>query len=290
MLNLENRPTKHLVTFRDGTQRMLCTNKGLKDTPEERKLKSEHMRGVPKKREAVEGWSTVWNIVKPLYARGALRVDIIEITGLSKIQVDNAVTKNGKRPEWNRVKPFTIPGEPKAMVRAWQRRKLRKYGISDDEAKSIQFASLMLRDGLIEQDISDWEKLHNLYQKYGRQRDLKLPYSFTKQLRLELFFRARTLAQQQDTSLLTIYNNLGQQVDPAWFDISLAREENFIMRILDNGLVFDQDKLGLFRSDDHGLWHRPQRIGEHGGIIFDSLEEVRRRAENREMVASGRNA
>lgn len=290
MINLENRPTKHLVTFRDGTQRMLCTNKGLKDTPEERKLKSEHMRGVPKKRETVEKWSTVWNAVKPLVARGALRVDIIEITGLSKIQVDNAVTKNGKRPEWSRVKPFTIPNEPNAMIKARRRRELRKNGISDDEVKSIQFAKLMLKENLIKQDISDWEKLHSLYQKYGRQRDLKLPYSFAKQLRLELFLRARTLAQQQDTSLLAIYNNLGQQVDPAWFDINLVREENFIMRILDNGLVFNQDKLGFFRSDDHGLWRRPQRIGEHGGIIFDSLEEVRRRAENREMVASGRNA
>lgn len=265
MVNPENRPTKHLVTFRDGTQRMLCTNKGLKDTPKERKLKSQHMRGVPKKRETVEGWSKVWNVVKLLYARGALRVDVIEITGLKKSQVDNAIANNDRRPEWNRVTPFMILGESSAITRARRRRELRKNGISGDEAKSIQFARLLLGKGFIEEDISGWEELHAIYKQRGRE----LPREFSDKLSLEVFLKAGRRADKGGRTWLDQYTKIGLDIGSEWFD-KLNDDRRFIRSIISGKGLNGNGHNNGFNSDGSTIWQAFRTLRQMG-VRFEKV-------------------
>ncbi len=222
--------------------------------------------------------STIWKNVKRLYLRGAINIEIADITGFSYDQVKNAVNNSSKRVDWNRApREFFTPQviserKRKAMVR---RTKISQSELdAKNERRTIEFARILLNEGLITEDCSDWEMMKELYAKSRR----SLPESFAERLRLEFFHKAVSQKRGGDISLLILYKNLGEKVDSDWFEVSLADEEDFISTFVENDLIglFRQDGMGLYRTDEDGnRWRQPVRVGENGGIIFDSIEELK---------------
>ncbi len=279
MINPKEMPTIRILP--DG--RKIPTNKGLVYTEEELTMKSEILKGRPKAKEGVEKRSTVWSIVKPFYARGALVREISEITDLGNIQVENAIKRNKNRPEWSRVEPFTLTNKTnERTARARNLSEDRKGFMPHYERKSIAFAKEIAKQKLFGEDISSWIELHNL--------NKNLPGSFSKRLRLELFLIAIKQAVTGDSSLLEKYNQIGNSVDPKWFAGTLKDEEKFIRIKVENPWADGEDPKGLYSERNGDRLYRYVYDGSDNGAFDNSILARGRRRQIREknLVPAGK--
>lgn len=217
-------PPRRIRILDDG--RHVPTFKGLKHTPQSiGKIRAAHV-GKRRPEEDVHRSSDVWNQVRPFYLRGILNKDIAEFTGLKPRQVGNSIY-NSKTSLVNRVEPLT-PEEAKERNRKsavrGQAGRFMDSAPTEDEKKNIALVQKFVGDSLFTNDLSSWEKLKELYSKYGR----NLPESSAVMLRLEVFFSARQQAENGDRTLLEMYINRGNEIDKNWFMNSLREEQRFI--------------------------------------------------------------
>lgn len=287
MINLENSPT--LIRFADG--RHIPTNKHLNHTQATKEKMSASLKGRVKTEKQIEGQSIVWERIRFLVDRGLSVTEISNITEpqIEKIRVKRALYKNRKyhvvsedyfSPEKRKErKQKSRRGQPKRIA--------DRPSISEDERKNRMFAHELWLAGLFAEDISDWEQLHEMYSKHQG----ALPTIPAHKLRLEIFLRARKSFQRdKNTKLLDLYVALGKKIDKTWFDISLEKEEEFIIRAIEGTGSLVEDSKGLFVEDSEGYrWRHPLGTDGEGRIIYDSSQAAMRRRETREMVAARSN-
>lgn len=104
------------------------------------------------------------------------------------------------------------------------RRKKETILEKKNREKTEELVREFLSAGFISDDLSNWEKLNQLYENHER----PLPLDEADQLRLEVFLNAKSKASEGDKSLLMAYQRFGESIDPEWFHASLTGEEEFI--------------------------------------------------------------
>lgn len=160
-----------------------------------------------------------------------------------------------------------------------------KIVAESNEEKSLEFVRRCLRESLIGDDLSKWKTLLNIYETSN----MELPMDFLGKVRLEVFLSARLAAVRRDTKLLTLYKEIGEQIDPDWFDNSLATHEDFIAKIVRRPPKVGIDEIGAYSLDQDGRkWRVPVGIDD-GNIIYsrslpsrrgELTEAISRRAKN----------
>lgn len=202
------------------------TFKGHSHTVEAKTRISKAQKDKPKSPEEIRKRSTVWLIIEPFYARGGLRREIAYITGLSDMQVTNAIQTNNEWPEGLRVKPFD-DGGPSRREKAFRLRERLKQPLSDDQKKSLAFARMIFKCGLIlPNNLEYWKRLHKLFMSKSKE----LPESFADKLNLEFFLRARIELGQGKNELMGKYSNMVVEIDSDWFK-HLSAERRLIVNL-----------------------------------------------------------
>lgn len=219
----------------------------------------------------------------PLIIRGLLVEDIVQITGLQRKQVEWLIDDLKQRGGLQRS---TKDGEKERKRRAHlgKPRVNREREYTLEQRNSLAFAGKLLEAGFFTEDLSNWEKLRDLYSNYQR----PLPAFFADQLRLEAFFAARTAVEKGEMTLIQTYGNFGNEVDSGWFDSSLVLDEEFITFMVGNpasGYLVD-GLGGLFRDTRYGP-SRPLEIVD-GMMVFDTAAMVNNRKEQRDRVSASR--
>ncbi len=176
-----------------------------------------------KPEDYVKSQSPEWQKEKLLFLRGLSIGEVASMMDKTNDQIRRDLYR--KRPTGNSLPADffkTIYGGENQTER---RRKAAKPGQpkriadrpppSEDEAKSIQFAKLMLERGFIEKDISGWEELHAIF----KQRGIELPHEFSDKLSLEVFLKAIRKKDEGDKTLLDDYTKIGvEEFGSEWFD------------------------------------------------------------------------
>ena len=221
--------------------RHVPTFKGSHFTKDHKDKMIKSQKGRSKSRESVEKRSTVWNIVGPLYARGALVGEMVELTDLTPQQVENSIKRNKYRPEWSQIEPFDINAHDNRRKGAKRFKKRRESGISEDEKRGILFARELIFAGLITDDVSNWDRLEQMYRRNG----IQLRDDFAYRLILELFLAARVMADNGDRSMIERYVRMGTNFDRDWFTNQRMTDDwHFIMEQLSksslarNGVIY----------------------------------------------------
>jgi len=221
--------------------RHVPTFKGSHFTKDHKDKMIKSQKGRSKSRESVEKRSTVWNIVGPLYARGALVGEMVELTDLTPQQVENSIKRNKYRPEWSQIEPFDINAHDNRRKGAKRFKKRRESGISEDEKRGILFARELIFAGLITDDVSNWDRLEQMYRRNG----IQLRDDFAYRLILELFLAARVMADNGDRSMIERYVRMGTSFDRDWFtNQRMTDDRHFIMEQLSksslarNGVIY----------------------------------------------------
>lgn len=194
---------------------------------------SSAIKGQPKSKEQVEKQSPIWTAIRPLVLRDGLTSEIMDITGFTKWQVNNAKYSK-KHPEWRQVPGYSAPGKETERRRRSHQGKPNKLEnrqpISEDQKKNNNFAKKILDAGLITDDLLYWNALNSLYLRLER----NLPEEFSDKLRLELFLKGQVHRfTRQDVSLIRTYRDMGQRIDSSWFPISLAIDERLVTRFVE---------------------------------------------------------
>lgn len=167
----------------------------------------------------------------PLFLRGAMAHEIVEITDLKAIQIARSrdgLRKSGELPKSTKsaeslIKRKAHLGKPRAGIREYLK----------EQQNSFSFARKFCEVGLIGKDLAGWEKLHQIFSDQEKE----LPEAFSDKLRLEIFLRAVEEAKKGDRSLLKKYNEWGRELDPVWFEKSLADTEGFIIDLNDDEIL-----------------------------------------------------
>lgn len=144
----------------------------------------------------------------------------------------------------------------------------------DEKSKeSIDFARELLRKGLISEDLTAWRSLVLHYRNNKR----NFPAPFFDMLRLEVFYKGMQEARRGDLTLLNLYRNTGYMIGSAWFDTSLADEEDFVAGLIDEKPAgINEDRFGYYREDEYGRWRQPVASGNSGIIADSSMQSVSR--------------
>ncbi len=225
---------------------------------------------VGKKRpEIAENQTSTWRKVYPLAIRNGTLSEIGEIVDTSPINVRRLI--GHPRTVMQLPAEYFSPENKKYRhVKGSKRAGRTKRGILPtlSEVRSLQFTKTMLEAGMIENELSSWHGLIDLFSESGR----NLPENFNDQLRLELFFKARgELLLNNNSELFVKYIDIGQKVDPRWFDRSLASEEDFVtVNFASYGVYDGEDKLGLYRRRGNQKWRQYVESDEDGKVLFDS--------------------
>ena len=100
-----------------------------------------------------------------------------------------------------------------------------KEANEEEQELNIEFINSLLDSGLITENTSMWQKLHELYELQQR----PLPENTLDQIRLEALFAAFFAAESDtDSALLTQYRDLVGKITDAHFTSKLSSEEKFI--------------------------------------------------------------
>ena len=164
--------------------------------------------------------STVWNKVRPFYERDILNIEIAEITGLDYKQVSSAIAQNKRRPEWNQVK---LSDHSSRKTRTRMLGKEHRWPILKNREMGAQFANLLFESGLIPEDLSTREELHQLYALRNR----KLPESNFDKLGLEVFLLAQKELIKGNKKTLNMFQALARRITG---DASLIRTEQAFVK------------------------------------------------------------
>ena len=194
----------------------------------------EALTGQSKSKEQVVKQSPVWEVVRPLFLRGALVREISGITGFTNKQVRNAIHR--RRPDWHSVprELFTkerkrerrrgaaMPGVPKRL----------SWFIPESQRKNIEFArKLYLTECLVDADLTAWEALGVIYSEKKR----KLPEDFAYRLILECFLRASVETTCGDRTDLERFLRTGNSVNKGLFrNGRFSADRRFIMEVVGN--------------------------------------------------------
>ncbi len=225
---------------------------------------------IGKKRpEIAENQTSTWRKVYPLAIRNGTLSEIAELIDTSSVNVRRLIQH--PRTVMQLPDEYFSPENKKyrhakGSVRAGKTRKGVLPTLS--EVRSLRFAKNMIEAGMIENELSSWHGLIDLFAESGR----NLPDNFNDQLRLELFYRARReLLLNNNSEIFVKYVNLGQAVDPRWFDRSMASEEDFItVNFASHGVYDGEDKLGLYRRRGNQKWRQYVESDEEGKVLFDN--------------------
>lgn len=166
----------------------------------------------------------------PLFLRGLPTESIVQITGLSRSKVSACLGRCRRGGFVNRPQTSEERAEihriahPVGVSRDSGDKKHGKRIYTAQEMNAFVFARSLQEAGFITTDLTNWQRLHQLYDLHRR----KLPDSFADKLRLEVFLRARMMVQEGDKSLLMTYDSLGDQINEQWFNTTLIGEQIFI--------------------------------------------------------------
>lgn len=162
-------------------------------------------------------------LATPLLLRGGNVEEVMQITGFARGQIEGLITHLRAKGQMRKpTKEETSKAKQKAHLGKPTRSHERIYSIN--QAYSLLFARGLVAAGLYSDDLSNWNELHRIYAEHERQ----LPDDFADELRLEAFSYATSQASGGNQNLLTQYCNLGRNIDPDWFSMSLTTEEQFI--------------------------------------------------------------
>ncbi len=217
---------------------------------------------------------TAWNIISPLVLRNGTQTEIAELTDIYPGSVGRAI--------YHRKNTIAVGDyfSPENMEERWNRGRIgaartrKGFNRTSHRRNSIAFMKGLLKEGVITNDTTAWNKLKQLYTDGQR----RLPYNFADKLRLEFFLQARCQLAEGDQDLMVKYMEIGNSIDTEWFEESFAKEEDFIAKNLTAlSLGHDgEDKSGLFILRDGRKW---RQIGEADdyGLVFDSSHQATKR-------------
>jgi len=262
--------------------RFVPTFLGMSHTPDSIGKIKQALTDRPKSREQVRGMSTVWEVVRPLLIRGALPIEIAQISGFTHKQVRNAIYR--KRPDEYSVPDalFTKEKETERRRKAaapGKKKKLSERVETEDDKNRRRFARDILRRHAVLPGLAWFRKLAELY----REKQRSLPESFFDRLRLEVFLFAIEQARLGEFIYLDIYKDIGRRIGENWAFSNLAQEEMLIIRATYNGLPYEEDEKGLYREDERRNRWRRMSVDPDGKTIFDNSENARLRSLRREV-------
>lgn len=260
--------------------------KGVSRTEEHRQNQSKALRGRKMPVDAVISRMTVWSVARPFVLRGAIPTEIVSFTDLSLKQAQNAINRRrllfaDEDYEANRTERKKRADQ---IRKPWMK---AKYIRSEDEERSAALARLLIRDGFIKDDLTNWFGLVELYKKDRRQ----LPYRFSDRLRLEVFLTARiALERDRNDEPLRRYLSVGSEIGSKWFGEFLRREEDFIARTLSARMhLYDgEDNKGFYRVFEEEKWCQYVETDDVGQSLFDNSElaSKRREARKKQVLSS----
>lgn len=200
-----------------------------------RELIAAARRGVRRGKQLQETMSRKHGAVKmiagSLLLRGGSSEEVAQITGFTKVQIDNLIS-NMRRPGGGLRKPSDEEtSQRKRVAHLGKPRSKRGRQYRPEEKYSFAFLKSFAQDELFA-DLGSWLHLHTMYSLRRRE----LPVSFAGKLLLELFLKAMKNFAEGDASLLLQYMKLGEGIHKRWFNQDHYREERaFIRRIVLGG-------------------------------------------------------
>lgn len=163
------------------------------------------------------------NTCLPLLLRGGSIPDIVAITKFEYAQVERVVT--------NARRKGTLPRPTEKQTRIAKSKALRGKprhtqgrNYTKIDIKRQEIAKKLLDSGLITENLTYWNKLHELYAHYRR----KLPRGFTRQIHLEGMLVAQLHMAVNRVDVSNTYDAAINSIDPR---IKIG-EEQFLKRVL----------------------------------------------------------
>lgn len=283
MYNPECRPTSRILP----NGRIVPTTEGLKHSQSTKTVIAEKAKRRPKPPELIAKQSTVWLKVKPLRERLALSSEIAEITGFTKKQVKNAISRNGSRPELNRIPELTFEQVVELKRKAGKSKKPRnpkdRPFLTQDDKNSLIFARKLLEEGLITSDLSYWTNVNELYKNSGR----TLPDNFSQKLRLEILLRGLIELKKGSPEILIKYYKLGRAIDGQWFKEDFLEEEGFVKANALTTWADGEDAKGFFRLNGNGIKERRVEFNEGSFVNVTSMLVIKKLIHNGVINGNG---
>ncbi len=201
--------------------------------------------------DALSNTAVVRSRVLPLAFREGSQREIERLTGLGFEQVRN-VLYSARRAgllrgitDEERTEIHRKGGKTTAHIR-W--RTEDPDALRPEAHKSIALARRFLEEGLVGGDLSSWERLNQLYERYDR----ILPPNLSDRLIFETFLIVLEALEKRDGGPLAKYREFGDAVDPS-LRKRFALDETFIAEAIRKQVelllaIFDQD-LSLVPTD-----------------------------------------
>lgn len=192
----------------------------------------EHGQSSDVKRKESESKGAPMIKTLPFLLRGGPVDEIVQITGLKTNQV-KGVQDRLRRPK--RTSLYRLPKPTTQETTAKRRRSMagRARGspriYTETQQRSFELIRKFWEAGFVTEDISSWQKLHDVYRHAKR----NVPDEFSTRVRLEVFLEARLAAMKGNQDLLTAYIAFGEAIDSQWFfSESFLVEQRFITAAL----------------------------------------------------------
>lgn len=232
------------IIFENGTH--LPSFKGHTQSESQKKAAKEANQGKSKSEEQLEKQSVVYNQLLPFIKRGLAVWEMQRLTepDLTREQIRNAVYRK-TRPSARCVpKEYFVDEKQRRSMGTRGGLKKNKDQQLSEEKNIIAFIREAITMKLFSQDISTWEELKKLYETNKR----NLPESIFDKLRLEIYLKAMTLAENEINPLiLNKYIDLMNRVGFIWPLTRLRGEEEFIKsKICKEWWADGEDPRGLF--------------------------------------------
>jgi len=199
--------------------------------------------------------AVITKMVLPLAFRGATTEEIHKIQGIEPIRINNSLSKARAR--------GVLPRPSKEQTRkALSQAHLVKF--SQEEENKFALAKRMIEEGLVGDNLSNWEDLSLLYKKSKR----SLPKNFVDKIILELYVLLVKGLKNEDSTSSIKYGRLLREDSFGSFFEQLKSEKGFLLAKLLTDWADGEDEDGFFKIKNGKKARHIET--EDGKIVHDS--------------------
>lgn len=195
----------------EGKAAIGAANRGKKRTHEQRRDMSKESRGI-------------WDKILPFLVRGVSVVDIKQITGFDSKQIARATKKLRKI---GIIPPLTAELLDTTRRKAQQ---VRQHGYTQEEQRDSIFVASLQNAGLITENLTYWDRLHELYTYYERE----LPASLPSQIAAEAYLAASLHIHVGRVDVYIAYMRVAES---SGYGFAKNEEEKFIEEKINRAVV-----------------------------------------------------